>query len=276
MRRIAHISDLHFGCADPVVVEALVAELDRTAPDLIVASGDFTQGARHAEFAQARAFLDRLRPPVVSVVGNHDITPYHLVERFFDPYRRFRRSIHPEIEPVWRDEELVVAGVNTARRMAAERNWSYGRINPAQIARVERIMAQAAPGQFRIVVGHHPFLPPPWDPKVRLTKRAEQALAAFERAGVGLVLAGHLHRGYSRFREPVITGEAVTDIVTRNPEETATRRMLVVQAGSAVSTRLRDEENAYNWIIIEDGRATIEARLWTGSAFEPARTAAAA
>lgn len=276
MRRIAHISDLHFGCADDTVVEALVVELNRTAPDLIVASGDFTQGARHAEFRQARTFLDRLRAPVFSVVGNHDITPYHLIERFFDPYKRFRRYIHPEIEAVWRDDELLVVGVNTARRMAPEKNWSYGRINPGQIARVERLMAEASPDTFKIVVGHHPFLPPPWDPAIRVTKRAGQALAAFARAGVGLVLAGHLHRGYSRFLEPILTGDAVTAVVTKNPQETATRRLLAVQAGSAVSTRLRNEENAYNWIVVEDGRATIEARLWTGSAFEPARAAAAA
>lgn len=258
------------------MVEALVDELNRVAPDLIVASGDFTQGARHSEFRQARAFLDRLRAPVFSVVGNHDITPYQLFERFFDPYRRFRRYIHPEIEPVWRDDELLMVGVNTARRMAPERNWSYGRINPAQIAQVERIMATAGPGAFRIVVGHHPFLPPPWDPAIRLTKRAEQALTAFDRAGVGLVLAGHLHRGYSRFLEPVMAGDEVTAVVTKNPEETTTRRLLVVQAGSAVSTRLRNEENAYNWIVVEGGRAAIEARLWTGSAFEPARDAQAA
>jgi hypothetical protein len=38
---------------------------------------------------------------------------------------------------------------------------------------------------FRIVVAHHPFLPPPDLPETRLVARAEQALASFARAGVG-------------------------------------------------------------------------------------------
>ena len=48
--------------------------------------------------------------------------------------------------------------------------------------------------------------------------------------------------------------------------------MTVVQAGSATSTRLRNAEpNAYNRITVEGAEARIEARLWTGGAFESAR-----
>ena len=46
MRRISHISDLHFGRTDSAVAEALINELNADAPDLIVASGDFTMAAR--------------------------------------------------------------------------------------------------------------------------------------------------------------------------------------------------------------------------------------
>ena len=46
MTRIAHLTDLHFGADDPVVVEALVEELNRDPPDLVAISGDLTQGAR--------------------------------------------------------------------------------------------------------------------------------------------------------------------------------------------------------------------------------------
>ncbi len=88
MRRIAHISDLHFHLTDPAVVEALVAELNTGPPDLVAVSGDLTMRARSREFRAARAFIDRLRAPVLAVPGNHDITSYWLHERFLDPLGR--------------------------------------------------------------------------------------------------------------------------------------------------------------------------------------------
>lgn len=276
MRRIAHISDLHFSWVDPAVVDGLAAELNADRPDLVIASGDFTQGARRAEFEQARAFLDRLSSPVLAVPGNHDITPYHLIQRFFDPYRRYRRYISPEIEPVWQDAEIAVIGVNTARRFALELNWSFGRINQRQIRRVTHLLEGLPAGLFRIVVGHHPFLPPDEAPETRVVGGAEEALACFDKHGVGLVLAGHLHRGYARSLRPVIEQGAVKGAVEKAPQESKARRMTVVQAGSATSTRLRNEEpNAYNRITVEGAEARIEARLWTGKAFESARRAEA-
>ncbi|HVL70712.1 MAG TPA: metallophosphoesterase [Beijerinckiaceae bacterium] len=265
MRRLAHISDLHFGRVDEAAVEGLIDELNAERPDLVVASGDFTMRARNSEFVAARAFLDRLKSPWLGVPGNHDITPYHLIQRFFDPFRRYRLHIHPDIEPVWIDEQVAVIGLNTARRWAPEFNWSHGRIGREQIARTEALLRGLPRHLFKVIVAHHPFLPPPWDEDARIVGRAKEALAAFERLGVGLALAGHLHRGYSRFVEPIIRHDTVAGAVTKPPEETTSRRLLVVQAGSATSTRLRNEPNAYNHITIEEGRATVEARVWTGT-----------
>ncbi len=103
MRRIAHVSDLHFCRTNPAVVEALVAELNADPPDLAAVSGDLTMRARRREYRAARAFLDRLRAPVLAVLGNHDITAYWLHERFLDPLGRWRRFIAEEPEPVWAD-----------------------------------------------------------------------------------------------------------------------------------------------------------------------------
>ena len=273
MRRVAHISDLHFGRTDPAVVEALVAELNRDPPDLIVASGDFTMRARRKEYAQARAFLDRLTAPWIAVPGNHDIAYFKLFTRFFHPFGRYRRFIARETEPTFLDDEIAVVCLNTVRTWAPETDWSQGKITRAQIARTEERLAALPSHVFRIVVGHHPFMPPPWDAEARLVGRADEALDAFRRHGVGLTLAGHLHRHYSRFAEAPETGiEPGLVSVDRGTVRAGGGRLLAVQAGSATSTRLRgNEPNAYNRIVIEDGRATVSVRVWTGSAFEDAR-----
>ena len=50
MPRLIHLSDLHFGAHDPVLVTAVEHRLDEEAPDLVVISGDFTQRARTEQF----------------------------------------------------------------------------------------------------------------------------------------------------------------------------------------------------------------------------------
>lgn len=272
MRRIAHISDLHFGRTNPAVVEGLRDELNRDRPDLVVASGDFTMRARRREYAQAQAFLASLASPWIAVPGNHDISPFRLVQRFLNPFRRYRRFIAQETEPTFVDAELGVVCLNTVRRWAPERDWSQGKITREQIARAEARLRALPAGVFRIVVGHHPFMPPPWDEEARLVGRADQALDAFRRQGVGLTLAGHLHRHYSRFAEADEDGadpQSVT--VDQGVARARPRCLLAVQAGSATSTRLRgDEPNAYNRIVIADGAATVTVRLWTGTGWRDA------
>ena len=63
MRTLVHLSDLHFGRVDPALLDPLVAAVQAVGPDLLVVSGDLTQRARKTQFAQARAFLDRLPGP---------------------------------------------------------------------------------------------------------------------------------------------------------------------------------------------------------------------
>src|SRR3954447_23999007 len=101
VRRLAHLSDLHFGRVDPAAVEGLVRSLEAARPDLVVVSGDFTQSARTQEFRAARAFLDRLAAPGLGVPGNHDLPQWNPVERLVRPYDRYRLHIAEELEPVW-------------------------------------------------------------------------------------------------------------------------------------------------------------------------------
>lgn len=244
MTVIAHLTDLHFGAEDPAVVAALAADVGAARPDLVAVSGDLTQGARHREFAAAAAFLRGLATPVLAVPGNHDVTPYRLLERFADPWRRWRQHIAPETEPVWSDGQVAVVGLNTARRGGFYVNWARGRVDAARLARLEARLAAVPRGVFRIVVAHHPFSAPALRPGARLVGGAAPALAAFARHDVGLVLTGHLH---------------LPDIA---PVPGA--RMLLVQGSSATSHRLRGAPNAWHRIEVRDGAAEVAGRVWDG------------
>jgi hypothetical protein len=45
------------------------------------------------------------------------------------------------------------------------------------------------------------------------------------------------------------------------------RSALVIQAGTATSTRLRDEEQSFNLIEIGEGEATVAVQAWDGAGY---------
>jgi 3',5'-cyclic AMP phosphodiesterase CpdA len=251
MTKLVHISDLHFGRTDPTVVAALREEIRAYAPDMVVVSGDLTQIAEPQEFIDAKSFLDSLGAPVFAIPGNHDIPPTNLWERFTDPYKRWQRYYSEIKEPVWCNDEVALIGVNTARRAGWHWNWAHGRVTKRQLDGLDGRLGDLPAGVVRIVVAHHPFLPPEKAPETRLVGRVDKALALFAKHDVRIVLAGHLHRAYSRIA-PVGPGSSV----------------VVVQAGTATSTRLRDESNAYNRFVVTKGLVQLQTRVWSGTAWE--------
>jgi len=248
--RISHLTDIHFGATDPAVVAGLIADIQADPPDLVVISGDLTMAARRWEFRAARHFIEQLPAPTLAVPGNHDITPYKLVERFLLPYARWQEEISPDLEPVWQDGRVGVVGLNTAHRVGPHLDWSRGRVTHTRLARLLARLDALPACLTKIVVAHHPLLAPPGETSPQIVGNAKRALAAFAAHGVRLVLAGHLHRSYVRTAGPDIHWP------------------LILQGGSATSTRLRGETNAYRRITVHDGgRIDIEPRVWGSGAW---------
>ena len=244
MIRIAHISDLHFGREVPAVVEALVAELDAEKPDLIAVSGDLTQRARVREFQAARAFFDRLPQPLLVVPGNHDVPAYPLTLRFAAPWRRWKRWVSTELEPIVRGEGFCAVGVNSARRMGPYLDWSRGRISIEQLERTEALFAECSKA-LHIVVAHHPFLLTDASEHRRTISRAHVALPRLLGANVDLLLGGHVHLAYSG----VVGG------------------VVVAQTGTSISSRLKGEPNSFNRIRASDEAIEIDNMAWQDSRF---------
>lgn len=235
MTRILHLSDLHFGRTRADLVQPLLDEIDVLEPDLVVVSGDLTQRARASQFRAARAFLDQMPEPVLVVPGNHDVPLWNLFARLLHPFSRWNRHIGTELEPTWRDDDVIVAGVNTVNPFV----WQAGKLSPSTVRRVCDAF-DSRPAGHRIVALHHPLDHAPGTKK-QPVPGAAHAISELSRCGTDIVLSGHLHA----FR-------AVAHLPT---EGGAT---LLVQAGTGLSTRVRGEPNDFNLLTLHPDAVAID------------------
>lgn len=244
MRTIVHLSDLHFGRVDERLLQPLAGFVNKLRPDLVAVSGDLTQRAKPGQFAAAREWLDTLLAPKLVVPGNHDIPYYRVWERFLSPLGNYRKYIDANTEPDFVDEEVAVIGINSARSLT----FKGGRVNAKQLERLRARLEPLPASLTRIIVSHHPFTQPAGADEDDIIGRAQLAMQVFHKLDIDLMLSGHMHTSLA------------ANTSGRYPIEGYAA--LVVQAGTATSTRGRGEVNSFNVLHIDAGQVDIERHGW--------------
>ncbi|HEX4180884.1 MAG TPA: metallophosphoesterase [Caulobacteraceae bacterium] len=249
--RLAHLSDIHFGCEDVAACAAAIEAVAAFAPDLVVVTGDLTRNGLPSEFAAARAWLKRLPGPRLVTPGNHDTPYWNLPMRAAIPFGRYRRYIGP-IHQAVDGAGVVGRAVNSARGAQPRLNWSKGAVRLSRIRNAGAELA-AAGSALKVFACHHPLREVEGERVAGGVRRGDAASGILAAAGIDLILTGHLHLP---FAFPLPYGDG---------------RTYAVGAGT-LSVRTRGTPSGFSLIEADADQITVMAQGWTGSHFEPLRT----
>ncbi len=236
LRRIFHLSDIHFGLENNRALDWVKQEIAERQPDAVAITGDLTMRARHREFAAATAWINSLAAPVTVEVGNHDMPYFNPIERFFAPYRRFR-GMADKVEKEIDLGCLSLVPLKTAVRAQPRLNWSKGWVTQAALDQCLAAIDALPAGRQALVAVHHP-LREVGTQGTALTRHGERALRELARRPVAAVLSGHVHDAF--------------DIM----EDTAEGPVRMIGAGT-LSKRTRSTPPSFNEIEWDGSRLTV-------------------
>lgn len=239
VRRIFHLSDIHFGLEDTRALDWVKREIAVHRPHAVAITGDLTMRARHREFAAATAWINSLEAPVTVEVGNHDMPYFNPFERFFSPYKRFSGMK----EKVERDLDLgtlAIIPLKTAVPAQPRLNWSKGWVSPSALESCLSLVDALPAGKRALVAVHHP-LREVGTRGTALTKHGERALAELARRNVVGVLSGHVHDAF--------------DIM----EDTPAGPVRMIGAGT-LSQRTRSTPPSFNELVWDGRELSVEVR----------------
>jgi 3',5'-cyclic AMP phosphodiesterase CpdA len=194
--RLAHLTDLHFGTrVRGEMLACLTEDVKAQAPDLLVVTGDVTDRGLLSEFRAARAFLESLGIPFLSVPGNREVGVTAFWEWMFPRYAmgRYRRFFGPSDRVLHCCEEARLAffGLNSVHPFPS---W------PGSISRDTRYwlkaQADALKDYRKVLFLHHPVMPVIRGSSYWAHSLADagELLNISSETGIVLILQGHKHR----------------------------------------------------------------------------------
>ena len=225
---------------------ALGTLVERSAPELVVASGDLTHRGRPEQHERASRFLRGLGLPLHVIPGNHDI-PYTFPARFTRTFREFERHWETT-QPVYSSEGVYAIGLNSVR---AWRHQSGG-LRAHQLEHAARLLADAPERALKIVTLHHHLLGAPWRSSKKPVARRNHVLAALVGAGAELILAGHIHQSTVCERREFE--------VARGGERAVT--VSIAPGLGQPRPQRRGEARGLHLYLVEDELLTVETYIW--------------
>jgi Icc protein len=220
---VAQITDLHFGytAAGEASVQAIVDELNRLGPALVLVTGVIAHNGRQREFDRAQHVLDQLTMPIVFIPGNHDRRGWGAyLTRFGFPYR----------------------SVKFGRWTLLGLDCGHGRdqFTESQFRFIERALDATEPGRV-IALAHIPLAG-----KRSVKAHATTVMELFERKRVPLVLSGHWHFG----------AEYGAGVAGPGHAQGGTQFVVTVSAGGWLVKKPSGSRDprGFTLIAIEDGR----------------------
>lgn len=187
MKKLLHLSDLHFGSEMNLVLDVLIEEIKTIAPDYIVVSGDLTQRATHKQYQQARHFLQTIsHHNILCVPGNHDISLHNIIERVFYPFYKYKKWIASDISMQYVCNSAAIFGINSATPC----KWMSGYVSENQLMEAANFFQEQASNKVKIIVMHHNLIR---SKRHKIINDAEKIINYFIASKVNLVLSGHIH-----------------------------------------------------------------------------------
>jgi len=173
-------------------------------------------------------------------VGNHDLPYFNLIERFFDPYKKFR-GMESVVEKELDLPGLAIVPLKTTVRMQPRLDWSKGWVSQAALDKCLAAI-DALPSDKRVLVTvHHPLVEV-GTRGTALTHGGTRALAELAKRNVAAVLSGHVHDPFDM------------------TQQTVNGPVRMIGAGT-LSQRVRSTPQSFNELRFEpDGRLCVEAR----------------
>ena len=222
MTVIAHISDLHVSetAFDEAVFMEAVSEINNLRPDMIILTGDITDGGYYREYKQAMKYLAMFEAPLFAVPGNHDSRNLG--------YQSFEELVGERSWKLTKDNEFTVIGLDSSSP-----DEDRGHIGLPQHLWMEHQLDDCVIDErFSIVALHHHLVSIPDTGRERnVLSDAGDILKTITTHEVDLVLSGHKH---------------VPNIWKVN-------NTVIVNAGSLCSKKLRGKiGNSYNVYLIDD------------------------
>ncbi|MCJ8190379.1 metallophosphoesterase family protein [Sphingomicrobium aestuariivivum] len=252
MHKIIHFSDVHFGIHEEHLVAATELFLERHESDLVVIAGDLTQWAKEEEFELARAWLDKIEERghrIMVVPGNHDTPSFNLVKRFMSPnaaYVKHMGEWGEELNPWLNEDGFAILGLNSMRGLVVKN----GKISDEQIQLMRDKFAEAQDDDLRILTLHHPMWKLPRGEELSdPIQNQVAAVSATDDVGIDLILSGHNHTSSVHRTVDLPKGDGSA---------------LVIQAGTAFSTRIKIEPASFNYIEADRHNCLIKVIGWDG------------